>query len=66
MKRSDPNYERGVMQAVLIKPSEMEYARIGGLVVFSAAAREGLAPYIKLGKIRAGVLKPDEKPRMEL
>jgi len=62
--------ERGVPFQVLLKPSDVEYAKLGGAKTMAAACREGLAPYIKLGKERMGVIdainQPQNKPRMEL
>jgi hypothetical protein len=50
MKYKNPDKERGVAHTVLILPSDLKYARIGGMRNLSAAARDGLAPYIKVGK----------------
>ena len=61
--------ERGVPFQVLLKPSDVEYAKLGGAKNMAAACREGLAPYIKLGKERMGIIvaaNPPKKPRMDL
>jgi hypothetical protein len=65
----DPNQERGVPFQVLLKPSDVNYAKLGGAKNMASALREGLAPYVKLGKERSGIIdaqNPPKKPRMEL
>jgi len=69
MQNFQPVKERGVPKIALIKQSDVELAKLGGMVSFTAAAREGMAPYVKLGKERTGVIdaaNPPKKPRMEL
>jgi hypothetical protein len=69
MGNNIPEKERGVPFMVLLRPGDLQYAKIGGATSAAAACREGLAPYIRLGKLRMNVVDPEaapKKPRMEL
>jgi len=51
----DPNHERGVPFQILLKPSDVAYAKLGGTKTVAGACREGLAPYVERGKLIAAV-----------